>query len=199
MNEEQWLACNDPQEMVFFLKNHANDRKLRLLMCASCRVQWYLLTDPRLRQTVEVMERFSDGLADEAERRAARLAAYAASSRYGLARNVFYTTFHDPSKTLWAVKKQMELIRDLFGNPFRPASINRTLLAWNDRTVVRLAQAAYEERILPAGTLDNTRLLILADALEEAGCTDEQILTHLRGGGEHYRGCWVIDLLLGKK
>jgi hypothetical protein len=73
------------------------------------------------------------------------------------------------------------------------------MLAWNDGTILRLAQAAYEDPILPAGTLDNTRLLILADALEEAGCTDEQILTHLRSGGEHYRGCWVIDLLLGKQ
>jgi hypothetical protein len=55
------------------------------------------------------------------------------------------------------------------------------------------------DRILPDGTLDNTRLLILADALEETGYTDEQILTHLRGGGDHYRGCWVIELLLGKQ
>lgn len=91
------------------------------------------------------------------------------------------------------------LVREIAGNPFCPISISSSILAWNDGIVVRLAQAAYDERILPAGTLDNTRLLILADALEEAGCTDEQILAHLRGGGEHYRGCWVIDLLLGKK
>jgi hypothetical protein len=70
-------------------------------------------------------------------------------------------------------------------------------LTWNDATVIRLAQVAYDERILPAGTLDNARLADLADALEEAGCTDAQILTHLRGG-DHYRGCWAVDLLLGK-
>jgi hypothetical protein len=62
----------------------------------------------------------------------------------------------------------------------------------------RLAQAAYEDRHLPAGTLDDTRLLILADALEEAGCSDAAILGHLRGPGPHVRGCWVLDLILGK-
>jgi hypothetical protein len=95
-------------------------------------------------------------------------------------------------------KAQATILRDIFGNPFCPITISPVWLTRNNGIVVRLAQAAYDERILPAGTLDNTRLLILADALEEAGCTDEQILTHLRGGGEHYRGCWVIDLLLGK-
>ena len=72
------------------------------------------------------------------------------------------------------------------------------VLAWNDSTVVRLAQAAYEERHLPAGTLDSGRHAVLADALEEAGCTDAEILGHLRGPGRHVRGCWVVDLVLGK-
>src|SRR5579883_1438873 len=94
---------------------------------------------------------------------------------------------------------QCNILRDIFGNPFRRSATIPSWLSWNDSIVVRLAQAAYAERILPTGTLDNTRLLILADALEEAGCIDEQILTHLRSGGEHYRGCWVIDLLLGKE
>jgi hypothetical protein len=64
--------------------------------------------------------------------------------------------------------------------------------------VVRLAQAAYEERHLPAGTLDDGRLAVLADALEEAGCTDTDIVGHLRGPGPHVRGCWPVDLCLGK-
>ncbi|MGH7169524.1 MAG: hypothetical protein ACRELF_09700 [Gemmataceae bacterium] len=91
------------------------------------------------------------------------------------------------------------IIRDVFGNPFRRITISPAWLSWHDGVVSRLAKAAYDERFLPTGTFDNARLLILSDALEEAGCTDEQILTHLRGGGEHYRGCWVIDLLLGKE
>lgn len=88
---------------------------------------------------------------------------------------------------------------EIIGNPFYlPLSITPSVLAWKESIIVHLAQAAYDNRTLPAGTLDNARLAILADALEEAGCTDEQILTHLRGGGEHYRGCFVVDALLGK-
>jgi hypothetical protein len=56
----------------------------------------------------------------------------------------------------------------------------------------------YLKRHLPAGTLDNARLAVLADALEESGCQDVQILGHLRSGGDHVRGCWALDLLLGK-
>jgi hypothetical protein len=61
-----------------------------------------------------------------------------------------------------------------------------------------MAQTAYDERILPAGTLDPDRLAVLADALEDAGCDNADILSHLRGPGPHVRGCWVVDLLLGK-
>jgi hypothetical protein len=100
------------------------------------------------------------------------------------------------------------LLPEIFGNPFRPLppkrgkkkweQMWRSLLAWNDGTVVRLAQAAYDEGHLPEGTLDNNRLAVLADALEEAGCTSEDILGHLRGPGPHVRGCWPVDLCLGK-
>jgi hypothetical protein len=90
------------------------------------------------------------------------------------------------------------LLRDIFGNPLRPVSISPVVLAWNDAAIVRLAQAAYDERHLPEGTLDNGRLAVLADALEEAGCQDKDILAHCRSGGEHVRGCWVVDALLGK-
>jgi hypothetical protein len=94
---------------------------------------------------------------------------------------------------------QANVLRDIFGNPFRPVSIAPAILTWNDSTVVRLAQAAYDERHMPEGTLDNGRLAILADALEEAGCTNQDILGHLRGPGPHVRGCWAVDLCLGRK
>jgi hypothetical protein len=64
--------------------------------------------------------------------------------------------------------------------------------------VQKLAQAAYDNRDLPSGLLDNTRLVVLADALEDAGCAYADLLAHLRGPGPHARGCWVVDLLLGK-
>jgi hypothetical protein len=89
-------------------------------------------------------------------------------------------------------RAQSDLLRDIFGNPFRPVSLNPDWLTWNDGTVSKLAQAIYDERRyqdLPA----------LADALEEAGCTNADILDHCRRPGEHVRGCWVVDLLLGKE
>lgn len=94
---------------------------------------------------------------------------------------------------------QTVLIRCIFGNPFKPApTIGRAQLAWNERTVVRLARSAYDERHVPTGTLDNARLAVLADALEEAGFSDVDMLAHLRSPGPHVRGCWPVDCCLGK-
>jgi hypothetical protein len=73
------------------------------------------------------------------------------------------------------------------------------MLAWRDGTVGRFALAAYDDRSLPEGTLDTARLASLADALEEAGCTDADMLAHCRGERPHVRGCWVVDLVLGKE
>ncbi len=87
------------------------------------------------------------------------------------------------------------LAREIFGSPSRPVTLDA---AWLTPTVTLLAQATYDERILPAGTFQPDRLAILADALEDVGCTDAAILDHLRGLGPHVRGCWVVDLLLGK-
>ena len=109
------------------------------------------------------------------------------------------------------------LLRDIFGNPFRPIVwdrradaaftmmcrkpssdcrhpkmvLSRTMLRWNNGTVPKLAQAIYDKRSFD-------EMPILADALEEAGCADEEMLLHLRGPGPHVRGCFVLDLLLGK-
>jgi hypothetical protein len=94
---------------------------------------------------------------------------------------------------------QPALLRDLFGPlPFREVPIAPSILAWNDGCIVRLAQAAYEERSLPGGTLDQARLAVLADALEEAGCADAELLAHLRSPGPHIRGCFAVDAVLVK-
>jgi hypothetical protein len=79
------------------------------------------------------------------------------------------------------------------------AVVDRGWLAWQAGTVARLARAAYDERHLPEGTLDPVRLAVLADALEEAGCTNPELLGHLRGPGPHVRGCWALDLVLAKE
>jgi hypothetical protein len=91
---------------------------------------------------------------------------------------------------------QASLVRDIFRNPFRPATFDST---WRTPNVTDLAAAIYEERQLPSGLFDKQRLGVLADALEDAGCDNVDILDHLRGGGEHVRGCWVVDLILGKE
>jgi hypothetical protein len=88
---------------------------------------------------------------------------------------------------------QAKYLRCIVGRlPFRPVSIPPAVLAWNGGTVGRLAQAIYEERGFD-------RLPILADALEEAGCGNADMLSHCREQGTHVRGCWVVDLLLGKQ
>jgi hypothetical protein len=95
---------------------------------------------------------------------------------------------------------QSGLIRCIFTSPFRPAPVvDPAWLTWRGGFLRELACAAYEERRLPEGTLDPRRLEVLADGLEDAGCTDTEILGHLRGGGVHVRGCWVVDLLLTRE
>ena len=89
-------------------------------------------------------------------------------------------------------RRQCQLVRCIFGNPFRPLPwLNPAWLAWEGGIVAKLAGAMYDERAFD-------RLPILADALEEAGCTEVALFTHLRGPGPHVRGCWALDLLLGK-
>jgi hypothetical protein len=83
---------------------------------------------------------------------------------------------------------QTALLRDTFGNPFRPVSFDAT---WRTDTAVSLAMQMYESR-------DFGAMPILADALQDAGCTSEDILNHCRGPGPHVRGCWVVDFVLGK-
>jgi hypothetical protein len=94
---------------------------------------------------------------------------------------------------------QADLIRELFGGLLLAAPIVKPAwLAWNHGIVNMLAQTAYNERLLPDGTLDTSRLAVLADALEEAGCTVANLLGHLRGAGPHVRGCWVLDAILDR-
>jgi hypothetical protein len=108
--------------------------------------------------------------------------------------NVQDTNYCDPAE----LQEQAVLIRCIFGNRFRPVALDPAWLAWHGGATVRLARAVYEERELPSGHLDAARLAVLADMLEEAGCSDPQLLGHLRGPGPHVRGCWAVDLVLGK-
>jgi hypothetical protein len=91
-----------------------------------------------------------------------------------------------------AQERKVHLVRELWGNPFHFVPLDPAWTAWNEGTVLRLAQSIYAEE-----TFDT--LPILGDALEEAGCADEAILAHLRSPDPHVRGCWVLDLILGKR
>jgi hypothetical protein len=94
---------------------------------------------------------------------------------------------------LWQKTRQLEghLLHDLFGpSPFRSILLD-PWLTWHDCLLVSMAQQMYDSR-------DFSDMPILADALEEAGCANQDIFGHCRSGGEHVRGCWVVDLLLGK-
>jgi hypothetical protein len=97
--------------------------------------------------------------------------------------------YRGPNPYVASRKAQAALLHDIFGNPFSSVSVHAS---WQTRTVVGLAQAIYDERAFD-------RLPILADALEESGCANADILNHCREPGPHVRGCWVVDLLLGKE
>jgi hypothetical protein len=206
MTEEEWLTCTDPQKMLKSLGDNARDRKLRLFACGCCRLIWPLLTDLRSRELLGVTERAADGLADteewqEAKRRhqhvyvGAAFAVTAAAQISGrLAAESMLISLRESLLRAgrWRLCKPEVVLRDIFGNPFRSVSLDATWLTWNGGTVPLLAQTIYDD-----GRFQD--LPILADALEEAGCTNADILDHCRRPGEHVRGCWVIDLLLGKK
>ncbi len=100
---------------------------------------------------------------------------------------------HDEQDVRDAVNAaQCRLLRCIFGPlPFHPVTIDPSWLTWHDGLLVSMARQMYESR-------DFTDMPILADALEEVGCDNPDILAHCRSGGEHARGCWVIDALLGK-
>ncbi len=86
---------------------------------------------------------------------------------------------------------QCALLRDIFGKPFRTIDVDPAWLTWKNGCVVHIAQAIYDNR-------DYKSVGILADALVEAGCADQHILEHGRSPGPHVRGCWLMDLILGK-
>jgi hypothetical protein len=215
MNEAEWLAEASPQPMLSFLQETGrySDRKVRLFSCACCRRVWGFL-DERLRRAVQIAEAYADGRVrpwrlEQVFRRVS--AAYATVEHVRAWQAVWCTSnptlsfqaFSHAALLLngppaWDAENadQAALLRCIVGNPFSPVALPASLLTAN---VVRLARAAYEERALPSGHLDNDRLAVLADALEEAGCTDKDVLLHLRQPkAVHVRGCFVVDLLLNK-
>jgi hypothetical protein len=123
-----------------------------------------------------------------------------AAYRAACPRSPEYDPNHPAGKAGWLAEGAAlaGLLRCVFGPlPFRPVTVSPARLAWQGGAVAKLARAAYEERSLPSGELDPARLAVLADALEEAGCSAAELLGHLRLHAPHVRGCWAVDLLLG--
>jgi hypothetical protein len=223
MTEAEWLACTDVTPMLEFLRGNASERKLRLFACACCRGVWLRLP-VQVKEAVATVERYCDGAADNQEF-AVQVLSQASSAVYlhsDLLRGIAYhngsiwhgdliaaaqdvsnscvelgyhaqpvlrsSDAHDiaPVAREWA--SQAALLRDIFDNPFHPVILNPR---WLTSTVVALARGIYAERAFD-------RLPILADALEDAGCDQPDLLAHCRGVGHHVRGCWAVDLILGK-
>jgi hypothetical protein len=218
MTEQDWLEATDPLPMLDFLKDKTSERKLRLFSVACCRRFWPFLKEECSKAALEVVERWVEGKASVEELLLAH--EFAWQVRGTPAR----TAVCDASKVQWypgsagvaashaawagvgrsradECKVQAVLLRDIVGNPFHPPPlIPASVLQWSADLVPRLAEEAYQHRLLPAGHLDPDRLAVLADALEEAGCPDQDILGHLRQqGAAHVRGCHVVDLLTDRK
>jgi hypothetical protein len=208
MDEAAWLACREPWQMLRYLSGKASDRKLLLFACACYRRVGHLYAHRWVRKLVEVTERFADRQTSWEELEAARSEARPALPRDLAAVQDALDAAHRASDALaravvtaaprlvggvWANARadQAALLRDLFGNPFRPPTLDPSWLNANRGSAARIARAAYDEQRFGS-------LPVLADALEEAGCENEDILAHCRGPGFHARGCWVVDLLLMK-
>jgi hypothetical protein len=199
----RWLACTEPRDML-----RGSDRKLRLFAVECCRRLERLLHQ-RSRQAVEAAERFAEGELDGDELERARIAAvydpHGTTAR-ALANNAaMYAALPSARAAAYAVCEvsfaadqkagrgwQCDLLREIIGNPHQPVTIDRAWLARNDRAVLKLARAIYDER-------DFADLGVLADALEDAGCRDERLLDHCREPGEHVHGCWALDCVLARE
>ena len=213
MTEAEWAACGEPQKMLEFLGAKASDRKFRLFLCACCRSMWHLLLDSESRHIVELAEQFADGLATKGDLEQANGPAWNAAlyadglpAKYAERMAVWSARIDPAERTLALVQGELMKIKQLgqevprvallfrciFGNPFHPPSpLPEGVLAWNDATVRRIAEGIYEERAFE-------RLPILADALIDAGCEQEELIGHFRLEEPHVRGCWGIDLILGR-
>ncbi len=227
MTAREWLKEQaHPQGMVWSFQGTSvtrtkiGRRKLRLFGCGCCRCFWDHLPDDEHRRAVEVAELFADGHATKQQLAAVRTTAeslntdsYHRAAGYGeheaTAASIvcglthaspFEAAFHmtcyglplagycGDGKT--ANRLICDLLRDIFGNPFRPVAFAST---WRTDTAVALARMMYEAREFSA-------MPILADALQDAGCDSDDILNHCREPKQvHVRGCWVVDLVLGKE
>lgn len=214
MTEADWLSSEDPSAMLGFVFRRASDRKMRLFVIACARD--LLAYRPAAAEgdgwgSLATFETAIDRVEGYADGHGALTDSGIWIELPDVAASAFAVVGVDPDTDM-QLRDPREAIADFRVNPahwlreilgplpFHSAGfLGPEVLAWNEQTVSKLAQAIYEERSLPDGTLDALRLAVLADALEGAGCTDRSLLSHCRGPGPHVRGCWAVDLLLDKE
>jgi hypothetical protein len=208
MTESEWRRCEDARRMARYLLRHPphrpTARKAMLFAFACSRSCWPCIRSEKARLLVGYFEEAADDFAQIEK----------VNSIINDVLHEFEAT-NDPATAVTLTHSLMpavdavlavpgvnptavcDLVREIFGNPFRPARIEPDWLAFKGGLVPTLARAAYEER-MPGGELDPDRFQVLADALEEAGCCLQHLLAHLRSDGPHYLGCWALDAVLGK-
>ncbi|VTR93254.1 Uncharacterized protein (Fragment) OS=uncultured bacterium PE=4 SV=1 [Gemmata massiliana] len=218
MTEAEWLACEDPEKLVnraHRKKNLLTDRKFRLFAVACARAVWPRIASDNGRTAVEVAERYADDSATSHEVAVVLAAAIPSGGdedsddetsddyKAGHALSAAVCTCFERKHFLYAATSaataasdpqraragQCVMLRDIVGNPFRPAAFSPS---WRTSTAITLAAQMYESR-------DFGAMPILADALQDAGCDNADVLDHCRSDGPHVRGCWVVDLVLGKE
>jgi hypothetical protein len=215
MTEAQWRACEDSESMVELLRPVVSDRKLRLFACGVCRKLVTLVGTGEYVLGLEAAEDYADsGRTKSAMKRYRQALTNRRISLSGGNQPEEYTALflgtvaisekdfrsfptclsdlhRDQQGDLLerVIRAAGPTIRDIFGSPFRPVTFSPS---WRTDTAVSLARQMYAAR-------DFSAMPILADALQDAGCDNEDVLGHCRGTGPHVRGCWVVDLVLGKQ
>ncbi len=202
MTEDAWLTCGNPGNLLDFLGSRLTPRKKRLFGCACVRRVPQYTQARQVRNLLRLAEQCGDG-AYGPGKLARVFARYGPGDVQGSAQALRYICFggvdsaHEVAylcrlarRDNDELKTQAQLLRDLF-NPFRRDARFASAHPWRTPLVRGLAQAIYDGQ-----TTDH--LPILADALEDDGCTDEALLEHCRGSAVHIRGCWALDYLLGK-
>jgi hypothetical protein len=215
MTETGWLTSTRPLAMLGYLiderqRGRYPDRTFRLFAVAAVRRFDPRALDRRSRKALDVAERFARGGATSHElARAQRdvhegmprpdggIEELAACCAVAVTNATGVGAAWDVVQVLNAVNLPPlldalpDLIRDVFSNPFRAPALPEHWRTWNEGTILRLARHARDE-----GRFDG--MPVLGDALEEAGCTDEQVLAHCRAAKPHVAGCWVLEMLLAE-
>jgi hypothetical protein len=190
VTEGEWVACDDARLMVTFVRTRLSDRKARLLACVAAAMVLPVVgtrNRRKLRAAIAAAEAFADGTDVTGEMERLRPQCWAVTTPD--ARQCAVETCRDPGIR----QRQAELavaLRCITGNPFRPVHFSPE---WRTTTAVSLARTMYDAH-------DFSAMPILADALQDAGCDNDDILSHCRDAtATHVRGCWVVDLVLDKE